>query len=156
VLTIKPKKPPRFGMGRVYLDASAEAVRCGDRRVGTEHLVLALLKDPDSLAAKTLRVELGAARAALQALDRKALRSVGIDEVFDGKVFPGNNTERLRLTPAARNVFSGLRNTAAGERLGVQHVLLALLSLQRPDPAADLIDALEVDRETVRSRLRAS
>ena len=37
---------PQFGMGRVYLNAAAEARRRGDRRVSTEHLVLALLVDP--------------------------------------------------------------------------------------------------------------
>lgn len=154
MLTLKPKKPPRFGMGRVYLDATAEALRRGDRRVGTEHVVLALLKDPESLTAKALRVDLASARAALAALDRQALRSVGIDADFDGAVFPGKDRERLRLTPAARDVFTGLRKEAGGERLGVQHVLLALLSRQQPDPAADLLDTLEVDRAAVRERLR--
>jgi ATP-dependent Clp protease ATP-binding subunit ClpA len=156
MLTIKPKRPSRFGLGRVYLDATAEAARCGDRRVGTEHVVLALLVDPDSLTAKALRVDLASARTALQALDRQALRSVGVDAVFDGAVFPGKEEERLRLTPAARNMFTSLRTVAAGDRIGVQHVLLALLSHQRPDPAADLLDALEVDRSTVRARLRGS
>ena len=153
MLSVKPKKAPRFGMGRVYLDASVEALRRGDRRVGTEHLVLALLQNPDSITAKALQVELAWARAALQSLDLVALRSVGIDAVFDGQVFPGKQGDRLRMTPAAREVFTGLRKEAGGDRLGVQHVLLALLSHQPPDPAADLLDALGVDRVTVRARL---
>ena len=48
----------RFGMGRVYLDATAEARRRGDRRVGTEHLLLALIADPDSSTARALDVPL--------------------------------------------------------------------------------------------------
>ncbi|WP_425518082.1 Clp protease N-terminal domain-containing protein [Polymorphospora rubra] len=41
-------------MGQVYLDANAEAVRRGDRRVGTDHVVLALLADRDSVTARAL------------------------------------------------------------------------------------------------------
>lgn len=41
-----------------------------------------------------------------------------------------------------------------GERLGIKHVLLALLSRERPDPAAELFHALGVDRTDVRNRLR--
>jgi hypothetical protein len=37
--------------------------------------------------------------------------------------------------------------------LGIRHVLLALLALQPPDPAAVLLDRLGVDREVVRYRL---
>jgi hypothetical protein len=47
-----------------------------------------------------------------------------------------------------------VRKHANGERLGVQHVLLALLARPRPDPAAELFDALGVDRAEVRQRLR--
>jgi ATP-dependent Clp protease ATP-binding subunit ClpA len=59
----------RFGLGRVYRDATAEARRRGDRRVGTEHLALALLADPESVTARALGVSLTAARDALRALD---------------------------------------------------------------------------------------
>ncbi|HEY8721051.1 Clp protease N-terminal domain-containing protein [Pengzhenrongella sp.] len=143
----------RFGLGQVYLDATAEARRRGDRRVGTEHVLLALLVDPESDVARALRVPLAEARAALEALDGVALASVGIDTTFHGPVLPGRAGERLRLTPAARAAFTSLREEANGERLGVRHVLLVLLSRQHPDPAADLLDALGVDRAQVRDRL---
>jgi ATP-dependent Clp protease ATP-binding subunit ClpA len=141
-------------MGRVYLDATAEAKRRGDRRVGTEHLALAMLADPASSAARALGIDLASARRALEALDRRALASVGIDAAFTGPVFPGREKERLRLTPAAKAVLTGLRREAKGERLGVKHVLLALLSRERPDPAAELFDELGVDRAEIRQRLR--
>ena len=144
----------RFGMGRVYLDAAAEARRRGDRRVSTEHLALALLIDPNSAPARALGVSLGATRAALQELDRDALANLGISMPSAGPVIPGRVKERLRLTPAAREVFTGLRREASGKRLGVQHVLLALLRQQKPDPAAELFDALGVDRTAVRDRLQ--
>lgn len=145
----------KFGLGRVYRDATTEAKRRGDRRVGTEHLAMALMTDPESVTAQALGVSLSAARDALRALDRQALASVGIDADYTGQVLPGREGERLRLTPAARAVFTGLRKEVTnGERLGIQHVLLALLSRTRPDPAAELLDALDVDRPAARRRVQ--
>jgi ATP-dependent Clp protease ATP-binding subunit ClpA len=141
-------------MGRVYLDASAEAKRRGDRRVSTEHILLATLADPDSQSARALGVDLATARAALQRLDHEALAAVGIDVSYDGPVFPGRQKERLPLTPSAKAIFTGLGTAARGERLGIKHVLLALLETRRPDPAAELLDALDVDRAHVRGQLQ--
>lgn len=144
----------KFGMGRVYRDAIALAVARGDRSVGTEHLALALLVDPESVTARALGVSLTTAQDALEALDRQALAWVGIDAAFPAPVPVPRRQRRLRLTPAAFAVFTTLRKHAGGERLGVQHVLLALLARGRPDPAAELFDALGVDRAEVRRRLR--
>jgi len=145
----------RFGLGRIVLDATAEARRRGDRTVGTEHLGLALLADPDSSTARALGVDLSAARAGLETLDGIALAALGITATGSTLVAPaGKSRRRLRLTPAAGKAFMAARKLSAGERLGPQHVLLALLLASRPDPAADLLDALDIDRDEVRSRLR--
>jgi len=144
----------RFGMGQVYLDAQAEARRRGDRRVSTEHIALAMLSNPESVTARALGVDLTSARATLQKLDRQALAVLGLDATDDGPVSPGRESERLRMTPAGRDVFTGLGRNAAGERLSIKHVLLALLARERPDPAAELFAALGVDRDEVRTRLR--
>jgi hypothetical protein len=143
-------------MGRVYLDASAEANRRGDRRVSTEHIVLAMLVDPQAQTARALGIDLATARAALRRLDREALAAVGIDVSYDGKVFPGREKERLPLTPAAKAIFTGLRDAARGERLGLKHVLISLLDTNRPDPAAELLDALGIDRAHVRRQLQGA
>jgi ATP-dependent Clp protease ATP-binding subunit ClpA len=140
----------------VYREASAEANRRGDRRVSTEHIALAMLLDPDSETARALGISLESARAVLETLDREALTSVGINVINNPPVISGRVGERLRLTPAGRAVFTGLRREGAGERLGVKHVLLALLSRERPDPAAELFHAIGVDRTQVRNRLRAT
>ena len=147
---------PRLGMGQVYREASAEAKRRGDRRVSTEHIALAMLVDPDSETARALGVSLESARAALDTLDREALTSVGIEVIDNPPSLSGRKGERVRLTPAGRGVFTGLRREAGGERLGVKHVLLALLSRERPDPAAELFHAIGVDRTQVGNRLRAT
>ena len=144
----------RFGLGQMYLAASVEAKRRGDRRVSSEHIVLAVLADPESIPARALGVSLDSARAGLQELDRQALASLGIVADFTGSVLPGDDRKPLRLAPGAKAVFTGLRKTAKGERLGVRHVLLVLLDLAPPDPAADLLNQLGVDRDEVRRRLR--
>jgi ATP-dependent Clp protease ATP-binding subunit ClpA len=143
-------------MGRVVLDAAEEARRRGDRRIGSDHLLLALLKDEDSVTARALGVDLPTARGALVELDRQALAWVGIDVPVIDTALPRGRRQRLMLSPSAKAVFTGLRSRAKGERLGVQHVLLSVLSLQRPDPAADLLDALGVDRARVHRRLTAT
>ena len=59
-----------------YIDARHEARRRGDHKVGTEHLVLALLMEP--ALAGALGADLASARAQLEALDRDALGAVGV------------------------------------------------------------------------------
>ncbi|MEU6641672.1 Clp protease N-terminal domain-containing protein [Saccharomonospora sp. NPDC046836] len=144
---------PQVGMGQVYLDANAEAVRRGDRKVGTEHVLLALLGDPGSVTGQALGVSLIEAREVLERLDRDALASVGVQAAYAGPVFPGREDDRLPLTPAAKTVFTGLRTQAGRDRIGVHHVLLGLLARTGPDPAAVLLDALGVERPAVRARL---
>ena len=56
--------------------AREEAHVRGDRRVGTEHLVLGLLHEP--LIGSLLGADLPRARAALDALDRDALGAIGV------------------------------------------------------------------------------
>jgi ATP-dependent Clp protease ATP-binding subunit ClpA len=140
-------------MGSVYLAANEEAVRRGDRRVGTEHLVLALLTGLESATTAALDVQLLAAREALDELDEQSLNALGLSLPRVGPIQGGGKKEQFKLTPAARSVFTGLRARAGGEALGIRHVLLALLALQPPDPAAVLLDRLGVDREAVRNRL---
>jgi len=143
----------KFGMGRVYIDATNEARRRGDRRVDTDHVALAMLCDPTTEVAQALAVGLDTARATLRLLDLEALARLGIDASSVEPPAEPRSTERLRLTPAARAVFTSLRSVAAGERIGRKHVLLALLARQHPDPAAELFDALRIDRNAVRQRL---
>ena len=59
-----------------YIWAREEARRCGDRRVGTDHLLLGLLHDPGTVA--FLGVSLEQCRQALDSLDREALESLGL------------------------------------------------------------------------------
>ncbi len=140
--------------------AAEEASRRGDRRLGTDHLLLGLLRDADSPAAQALGVTLAAARAATEALDLAALAAVGVEVAAVGeppRVAPGRRVPPL--TSGARAVLKRALEEARGVKSGrieTRHFLLALLSLGRPDPAAEILLALGVDPVAVRSRLAES
>jgi Clp amino terminal domain, pathogenicity island component len=143
---------PEYNFGATYYDARDEAIRRGDRTIGTEHLVLAMLIDPASPAAKALGCDLGSARRALDALDREALAAIGIEPGITAGPVAVRTSGRLRLTPAAKAIFTGIRDARKNRRAGLGTVLNALLDLQPPDPAAELLAALGVDKHIVRER----
>ena len=143
---------PDYNFGATYYDARDEAVRRGDRTIGTEHLVLALLVDPASPAARALGCDLDSARRALDALDHEALAAVGIQPGITAAPVAVRATGRLRLTPAAKAVLTGIRDARRSRGTGLGTVLSALLDLPRPDPAAELLAALGVDAQAARER----
>ena len=150
----------------IYLQASEEARRRGDRRTGTDHLLLALLEEPSVEA--VLGVSLQQARQALESLDREALGALGLGPGADApalkmRAVPKKPTlldimqkDRLRMTPAAKKVLEEASKPNR-RRLYVtaQQVLAQILTLQPPDPAAVLLDALGVNTSQVRRRLDA-
>jgi ATP-dependent Clp protease ATP-binding subunit ClpA len=148
----------------IYLRASEEARRRGDRRVGTDHLLLALLEDP------SIEVVLGAslqqARQALESLDHEALGALGLGSRTDAPPLPMRavpkkprirdiaQKDRLRMAPAAKKVLEEASKPNR-RRLYVtaQQLLAQILALQPPDPAAVLLGALGVNTSEVRRRL---
>ena len=151
-----------------YIDAREEARRRGDRRVGTEHLLLALLRESE--VARALGVDLHTACVAADEMDRDALRAVGLDITLDPSPLPDAEPARrpprptfravwqgrLPLTPAAKAVLQGPSKEMrgfGGHHLGPQRVLEVLLGRERPDPAAELLARLGIDPETVRLSL---
>jgi hypothetical protein len=147
---------PDYNFGATYYDARNEAIRRGDRTIGTEHLVLALLVDPASPAAKALGCDLDSARRALDALDSQALAAIGVQPGITAGPVAVRATGRLRLTPAAKAVVTGIRDARQNREAGLGIVLNALLELARPDPAAELLAALGVDGRAVRERFAGS
>lgn len=153
-----------------YIYAREEARRRGDRRVGSEHLVLGLLHEPD--IAQVLGCELEAARETLDAMDREALVAIGIDRALGAPPVPTREpalgrrrptlkmvlADRLPMTPVAKRVLEQAGKDRRGRgradpRWSLQAVVAALLGLALPDPGAALLDALEVDRAEISSRL---
>ena len=149
-----------------YMWASEEARRRGDRRVGTDHLVLGLLEDP--AIESVLGVSLQDARDALDALDNEALGSMGVAPDVDAPplrmraipnrpTFRAVITDRLRMTPKAKAVLEEAgRPMRRGRHITSQHVLARLLVLEPPDPAAELFAALGVNVHEARRRLTAT
>lgn len=145
------------GARTVVTSALEEARLRGDRRIGTEHLLLGLLHDPDSVAARTLGIDLATAQEALDALDRAALAAVGIDAHGVERAPIPTSRKRTPLTSAARAVLPRAVaevSRTGGRRIGTEHLLLAILDCHRPDPAAELMAQLDIDRDAVRERLR--
>jgi ATP-dependent Clp protease ATP-binding subunit ClpA len=144
----------------LLITAAQEARRRGDRRLGTDHLLLALLYDADSRAARALGVDLDAARAASDSLDQEALAAVGVNVAHLGAPPLSIVARRLLpLTSGARAVLKAAveqTHRAKRPRIETRHFLLALLARDCPDPAAELLMALSVNREQVRSRLESS
>jgi hypothetical protein len=151
---------------RTYIDAREEARRRGDRKVGTEHLVLGLLWEP--VLAKALGCDLQTARDALDAMDHDALAAVGIGAAFTAPPIPIDEPikrpprptlkavlrNRLPMTPAAKAALEkSYKEIRRGHHTGPQQALLTVLELEPPDPAAELIAALGVDRAAARQRL---
>ena len=144
----------------VLTSAAQEARRRGDRRLGTDHLLLALLHDADSGVARALGVDLDTARAASDSLDQAALAAVGVNVAHLGAPPPSTFARRLPpLTSGARAVLrAALEQTRRAKTPSIEtrHFLLALLARDCPDPAAELLAALGVNREQVRGRLESS
>jgi ATP-dependent Clp protease ATP-binding subunit ClpA len=137
--------------------AAEEAQRRGDRRIGTDHLLLGLLHDPNSVAARTLGVDLESARAASADLDRAALAGVGIDAGYLS--LPPTPMQAHRRPPLTSGARAALQRSlhearsAKARRIETRFLLLALLDRERPDPAAELLAALGVDPSEARKRL---
>ncbi|GAA0593222.1 Clp protease N-terminal domain-containing protein [Streptomyces crystallinus] len=134
--------------------AVSEATLRGDRRIGTEHLLLGVLHEPGPVQA--FGADLESARAALDALDRSALAAVGIDtQGIERKPIPASR-KRTPFTSGARAVIPrALAETrkAGRRRITPEHLLLALLDCEQPDPVAELIAQLGVDRVAVRESI---
>jgi len=163
-MTTESAAPEVLHPWAIYLRASEEARHRGDRRTGTDHLLLALLEDPSAEAA--LGVSLQQARQALESLDHEALSALGLGSGTDAPPLPMHavpkkprlrdvaKRDRLRMTPAAKKVLEeAVKPNRRKTQVTAQQVLAQILTLQPPDPAAVLLGALGVNTSEVRRRL---
>jgi ATP-dependent Clp protease ATP-binding subunit ClpA len=166
-MTTESAAPETLHGWAIYLKASEEARRRGDRRVGTDHVLLALFEDPSIEV--VLGVSLQQARQALESLDHEALAALGLKSGTDAPSLPMRavpkkprirdvaQKDRLRMTPAAKKVLEDAYKPKGHRKLQVTgpEVLAQILALELPDPAAVLLGALGVNTSEVRSRLDA-
>jgi ATP-dependent Clp protease ATP-binding subunit ClpA len=139
----------------VVTAAREEARQRGAKRVGTEHLLLGLLHETDSVSVQALGINLDAAHTALEALDREALRAIGIDVGNLGPAQPIPTHQYPPMTSTAQAVLTQAVKTANAKTRDIDtaHLLHALLNREEPDPAAAVLARLRIDRTAVRERL---
>ena len=163
-MTTESAAPEVLHAWAIYLQASEEARHRGDRRTGTDHVLLALLEDPS--VEVVLGVSLQQARQALASLDQEALGALGLGSGADAPPLPMHavpkkptirdimQKDRLRMTPAAKKVLEeAVTPNRRKTQVTAQQVLAQILTLQPPDPAAVLLGALGVNASEVRRRL---
>jgi len=111
------------------------------------------------VAARSLGIDLESARAAFIELDRNALAAVGVDVEDLDLTIPTRPTRGRRILPltsGARTVLKrsiDLARATKAPRIESRHLLLGVLSCERPDSAAELLAALGVDPVEARARL---
>jgi hypothetical protein len=149
----------------IFMRAREEARRRGDRRTGTDRVLLGLLEDPSMEV--VLGVSLQQARQALESLDQAALGALGLGSGDDPPPLPMRDVpkrptiravlkDRLRMTPAAKKVLEdAVKPVRRKTQVTAEQVLAQILVLQPPDPAAALLRALGVNTSEVRHRLDA-
>ncbi len=166
-MTTESVAPETLHAWAICLQAGEEARRRGDRRYGTDHLLLALFEDPSIDV--VLGVNLQQARQALESLDHEALGALGLGSGTDAPPLPMRavpkkpsiwavmkKKDRLRITPAAKKVLEeAVKPNRRKTQVTAQQVLAQILTLQPPDPAAALLGALGVNTSELRSRLDA-
>jgi len=165
-MTTEPDAPEVLHVWAICLRASEEARRRGDRRTGTDHVLLGLLEDPSIEV--VFGVSLQQARQALESLDFEALSALGLGSGTDVpplsmRAVPKKprfrdvaQKDRLRMTPAAKKVLEeAVKPMRRKTQVTAQQVLAQILVLQPPDPAAVLLGALGVNASEVRRRLDA-
>jgi hypothetical protein len=166
-MTTEPAGPETLHAWAIYLRASEEARRRGDRRTGTDHILLALFEDPSTEA--VLGVNLQQARQALELLDREALAGVGLGPGADApplamravpkkpRIRDVAKKDRFRMTPAAKKVLEEAYKPKGHRKFQVTgpEVLAQILALRPPDAAAVMLGALGVNMSEVLRRLDA-
>jgi hypothetical protein len=166
-MTTESVAPEMLHVWAIYLQASEEARRRGDRRTGTDHILLALLEHPSIEV--VLGVSLQQARRALESLDQQALGALGLASGTDAPPLPMHavpkkprirdvmKKDRFRMTPAAKKVLEdAVKPNRRKTQVTAEQVLAQILTLQPPDPAAVLLGALGVKPSEVRRRLDAA
>jgi ATP-dependent Clp protease ATP-binding subunit ClpA len=146
------------GDTRKVVGYAMDEARCsGDKRLGTDHLLLGVLHDPGP--AGVLGVTLDQARAAAARLDRTALASIGIDAQGFERVPMPSRGKKPPFSSGARSVMEGMLRYTMDQKsrqITTAHLLLSLLDREEHDPAAALLKELGVDRAEVRRRVLSS
>ncbi|MDK2820492.1 MAG: ATP-dependent Clp protease ATP-binding subunit ClpC [Clostridia bacterium] len=138
--------PPRFTerAKRVLRLAQEEAQALNHSAIGTEHLLLGILRESDSVAARAL-TNLG--------INIKAIRDEIRKVIKPGDINP--TTGEISLTPRAKRVLE-LANEEARKQgvnfVGTEHILLGLLQ-EGEGMAAQVLNGIGVSPDKIRQQI---
>ena len=130
---------------KVVIYAQEEAIRCGQNRVDTEHLLLGLVRENDNVAARILdrlNVPLGRIRSEIR---RQAV------------VGDSMNAKKIELTSQSKRVIDRAYEEArrlSNNYLGTEHLLLGLIR-DADGLAGRILSSLHVDLARSRSEVVA-
>ena len=130
---------------RVVVEAQNEARALGHDYIGTEHLLLGLIREGHGLGVKALE-SLGVSAESLRA---------GVAEIVDAGNAPGSSSGHIPFTPRAKQVLR--LSLAEALRLGhnyigTEHLLLALIQ-ERDGVAGQVLAAAGADLGRVRAEV---
>ena len=126
-----------------------EALQLGHNYIGTEHILLGLIREGEGVGAHVL-VNLG---ADLSAVRQEVIQVLGGVPGSARHGAPFMTPARMtRETPAAAKAGVEARRLAAGSPVGSHHLLLALLQ-QHDSIAAKALEGLGVTAETLKQRV---
>jgi ATP-dependent Clp protease ATP-binding subunit ClpC len=131
---------------RIVFFAQEEAARLWETEVGTEHLLLGLLRERDSVAGRLLESQVGVFPERIRAAVEKRV-----------KTGPGNDGQDMRLTPEAKRVIDHSYDEARrlnNNYIGTEHLLLGLL-LENDSLAAQALNETGVHLEETRREVAA-
>jgi ATP-dependent Clp protease ATP-binding subunit ClpC len=131
---------------RIVFFAQEEAVRLGQNRVGTEHLLLGLMREPESVAMRILVDQIGIFPERIwAAVERQAERGTG------------NDGRDMQLTAAAKRTIDLAYEEARrlhNNYIGTEHLLVGLVA-EGEGLAARVLIAQRADLEMVRRHVEA-
>jgi ATP-dependent Clp protease ATP-binding subunit ClpC len=128
---------------KVLTLAQEEAQRLNHNYIGTEHILLGLVREGDGVAARVLAnlgVDAGKIRAAVEFIIGRGGKSV---------------SGEIGLTPRAKKAIEFAVDEArrlGHNYIGTEHLLLGLLR-EREGVAASVLDSLRIDLESVRTEI---
>ena len=139
--------------------ALKEAIGLGHNYIGTEHLLLGLIRDPDGVGARIIAEragDLGRVRQAVLDILPSPEASAGprwLRTPGPGTVAGPGRGEELRTTPAADSSLNAAARIAGAQPVGSHHLLLAALSDPR-SAAARALTGAGIDLDVARRALR--
>jgi ATP-dependent Clp protease ATP-binding subunit ClpC len=118
-----------------------EAMQLGHNYIGTEHILLGLVREGEGVAAQVL-----VARGA----DLKRVRATVIDELRN--ITPGSRASGPRRTPGGEEALSNAQQLAGSSAVGSHHLLEAL-ARSEDSLASKVLVSLGVDADTLAAKI---